>query len=119
MSTPLEQIGAAERVLDGTVVLPAPVALRAAALLARAALEDLVTTRYVLRTGKPTRMRTQLIVLRRLAGSPFADRAEHAWSALSRLCHHHAYRLDPDRAEVAGWVVEVRALAEEAAPSPP
>ena len=41
-------------------------------------------------------MRTQLICLRSyLEDAPLAARAGHAWSALSRACHHHPYELGP------------------------
>ncbi|WP_440900611.1 hypothetical protein, partial [Actinosynnema sp.] len=106
MTTPLDFLGKAELVLDGGVGLPAAVAARAAAVLTRRALELLLAALCGDRATGSAATTSLLIASRAFKGEDFAVRARHAWSALSRLCHHHAYRLDPDRAEVAGWVVE-------------
>jgi hypothetical protein len=46
-------------------------------------------------------MRTQMICLRTYLGdSELAARAGHAWSALSRACHHHPYELAPGELQV-------------------
>ena len=56
-------------------------------------------------------MRTQLICLRSyLEDAPLASRTSHAWSALSRACHHHAYELAPTAIELQSWFDVVRDL---------
>jgi hypothetical protein len=58
-------------------------------------------------------MRVQLILLRAYLGdTDLAGRAAHAWSALSRACHHHAYELAPTAAELEDWLSVVEELIE-------
>ena len=60
-------------------------------------------------------MRTQLICLRSyLEDAPLAARAGHAWSALSRACHHHAYELAPTSIELSSWLAVVSELVSSA-----
>jgi hypothetical protein len=88
---------------------------RASALLALQALEA-----TMLRVWERHRldlqgcsMRTQLICLRSyLEDAKLAARAGHAWSALSRACHHHPYELAPTSAELRSWFLAVRELIE-------
>jgi hypothetical protein len=59
-------------------------------------------------------MRVQLIFLRTYLGdAELAGRAGHAWSALSRACHHHAYELAPTAAELEGWLVVAEELVRK------
>jgi hypothetical protein len=86
---------------------------RAAALLARQALEAGVQSLWQRRSLdlEGCSMRTQLICLRSYLGDPeLAARAAHAWSALSRACHHHAYELAPTAGELGAWLPAVREL---------
>lgn len=96
----------ARAVLDGTVRLPQSIATRAAAFLARQALED--TTRALCRRAGATidraTMRSQLVIVRVLHGDQIADTANLAWTGLSNSCHHHAYELAPTVDEVRYWV---------------
>jgi hypothetical protein len=90
---------------------------RASALLACRALEVTVNRLWERRTldlqGCP--MRVQLICLRTYLGdADLAARAGHAWSALSRACHHHPYELAPTAAELRGWLAVVEELIHEA-----
>jgi hypothetical protein len=90
---------------------------RAAALLACRALEISVNRVWERRTldlqGRP--MRVQLICLRTYLGdTDLAARAGHAWSALSRACHHHPYELAPTAAELRGWLAVVEELIQKA-----
>jgi hypothetical protein len=56
-------------------------------------------------------MRTQLICLRTYLGDPdLAARTAHAWSALSRACHHHPYELAPTATELQAWFLVVDEL---------
>jgi len=63
-------------------------------------------------------MRTQLICLRSyLDDARLAARASHAWSALSRACHHHAYELSPTVADVSAAIGLVDDVVTEIAGS--
>ncbi len=87
---------------------------RTSALLALEALETSVRRLWE-RNGLAFRgcsMRTQLICLRSYLGDArLAARAGHAWSALSRACHHHAYELAPTAGELRTWFSAVEELA--------
>jgi hypothetical protein len=76
---------------------------RAAALLARQALEQGLDA-YWSERGMPLQFfgtRQQLICLREYIGDDvLAGRACHAWSSLTRACHHHPYELPPGHAEL-------------------
>jgi hypothetical protein len=64
-------------------------------------------------------MRTQLICLRSyLEDASLAARTGHAWSALTRACHHHPYELAPTSGELRSWFSVVSELIERAALSP-
>jgi hypothetical protein len=65
-------------------------------------------------------MRTQLICLRRyLDDGALAARSGHAWSALSRACHHHPYELAPTAVELGSWLSVVGDLVERVEGMPP
>jgi hypothetical protein len=89
---------------------------RAAALLARQALEESVRALWDRRALdlRACSMRTQLICLRTYLGdADLAARTAHTWSALSRACHHHAYELAPTASELQGWFGTVGDLIRE------
>ncbi|HEX9203674.1 MAG TPA: hypothetical protein VF964_06910 [Vicinamibacteria bacterium] len=93
---------------------------RVSALLARQALEASVVRLWGRRTLdlQGCSMRAQLICLRTYLGdADLAARAGHAWSALSRACHHHAYELAPTAAELRGWFSVVGELIQKVGPS--
>lgn len=89
---------------------------RASALLARQALQRSVLDLWE-RRGLDLQgcsMRAQLICLRSYLGDPdLAARAAHAWSALSRACHHHPYELAPTAGELDGWFSAVGELIQK------
>jgi hypothetical protein len=90
---------------------------RAAALLACRALEATMHRLWLRRTLdlQDRSMRVQLICLRTYLGdADLAARAGHAWSALSRACHHHPYELAPTAAELRGWLAVVEELIQKA-----
>ena len=90
---------------------------RASALLACRALEATVNRLWERRTLDLQRcsMRVQLICLRTYLGdADLAARGGHAWSALSRACHHHPYELAPTAAELRGWLSVVEELIQKA-----
>lgn len=90
---------------------------RASALLARQALEAAVHRLWEHRRLdlQDCSMRVQLICLRTYLGdADLAARAGHAWSALSRACHHHPYELAPTAAELQRWLSVVEELIRKA-----
>ena len=90
---------------------------RASALLACRALEATLNRLWERRTLdlQGCSMRVQLICLRTYLGdAELAARAGHAWSALSRACHHHPYELAPTAAELRGWLSVVEELIQKA-----
>jgi hypothetical protein len=97
---------------------------RASALLALQALEASVFRLWERRTLdlKGCSMRTQLICLRSyLEDAQLAARTGHAWSSLSRACHHHAYELAPTAGELQSWFSVVGELIQRVglSPNPP
>lgn len=96
-------LAAARTALDGELSLPPGRATRAAALLARSALEASVAG-HLARRGfavPGASMRVQLVCLRVCAGPVDGADAAWAWATLSGACHHHAYELTPTATEVA------------------
>lgn len=88
---------------------------RAAALLGRQGLELGLRRFWVRRAAglERTPMRCQLLSLPAfLRDQALAARASHAWSALSRACHHHEYELPPTHAELEGWLAETWEVAD-------
>ena len=93
---------------------------RASALLASRALEATVHRLWERRTLdlQGCSMRVQLICLRTYLGdADLAARAGHAWSALSRACHHHPYELAPTATELHAWFDVVGELIQRVGPS--
>jgi hypothetical protein len=89
---------------------------RASALLARQALEAGMYRLWERRELDLQKgpIRVQLICLRRyLDDADLAARAGHAWSELSRACHHHPYELAPTAAELQGWLSVVEELIQK------
>ena len=95
-----EMLTATQAVLSGDTDIPARRRTRAAALLARTALELAVDARLAAEGAgiEKAGMRAKLVCLRALA-SDIADDAAVAWAGLSRACHHHAYELAPTAGE--------------------
>ena len=96
---------------------------RAAALLARQALEDALDRLWRLSVPqmRQASRRTQMICLGMLLKDEalIAD-VRAVWSSLSRACHHHHYELAPTAAELEGWIQQTERLltALEPPPSP-
>jgi hypothetical protein len=112
--TPADLIASAQSLLTRTDPATAGLWPRAAALLARQALEEALDDfwrRKAIRLGRFS-TRPQLICLESYAGHQIAGRVNHAWSALTRACHHHAYELAPSLAEMQSLldtVIELQA----------
>lgn len=51
--------------------------------------------------------RAQLLCLRAHLRDGDLAGAQHAWSALTRACHHHPYELAPVVGELEGWLTAV------------
>ena len=113
--TPAEQLQWARYLLDNSNAATAGVWPRAAALLARQALEVALKTYWSAKASgtEDTSMRAQLLCLEAtLGGDEVARRAHGAWGALSRACHYHAYELAPTSEELRGWCEDVEVVIE-------
>jgi hypothetical protein len=99
----------ADRLLDGSVALGAR-ATRVAAVLARSAFEDWLDLQcqWATATKRPS-TKSKLAVLG-VDDAELGERAKRVWHGLSRMCHHHAYELQPSPHEVRQLVAEVRHL---------
>ena len=89
---------------------------RASALLALQALDSSVSRLWLHHTLEfhGCSMRAQLICLRSYLDDPrLAASIGHAWSALSRACHHHAYELAPTAGELQSWFLVVREVIQK------
>ena len=99
-ATPATSSTLADRLLRRADPATAGLWPRASALLALQALEASAARGSgsgAPSTSRAARCATQLICLRSyLEDAPLAARAGHAWSALSRACHHHPYELGAD-----------------------
>lgn len=108
--TPIELLAAAQRLLDRPDAKTAGIWPRAAALLARQALEQGLG-QYWRSKGLNLGMlatRPQLICLQAyFPDADLAGRASHTWSALSQACHHHPYELPASHSELEGWISSV------------
>ena len=110
---PIEPLGLADAILDGSITVPGASAARGAAVIARQVLEEAVERRcreLAGTTGRPT-ARSQLVLLRELGDPEIAAAARVAWDGLSRACHHHSYELQPTVREVRALVELVREIA--------
>jgi hypothetical protein len=118
---PVEILRLAEELLGRSDPATAGLWPRASSLLALQALEAGLARLW---DGNDLDLRgcampTQLICLRSyLADSGLAARAGHAWSALHRACHHHAYELAPTAGELRSWLSVVGELVR-VSPAPP
>jgi len=109
---PQEILAAARQLLDRPDSGTSGVWSRAAALLGRQAfelgLDDHWRSRGLALASLATR--PQLICLASyLPNRDVAARATHAWSSLSRACHHHPYELAASPAELRNWLDAVDA----------
>jgi hypothetical protein len=90
---------------------------RAAALMARQALESAIAQYWNAQTDtsqlSSCSMRTQLTCLPFYLDRQTARQAAYVWAALSNACHYHSYELAPTAAELTGWINEVRTVIEQ------
>lgn len=99
---PAEILEHACAVLRGDHAIPAHHASRAAAVLARQALEQRVVELCRAHDAEipNAKMRSRLIILRKVADDAVADLASVSWHGLSTSCHHHANELSPTIGEI-------------------
>ena len=110
--SPTQLLAEARGLLDDAQPGTVSVWSRASALLARQALED-VLTRYWWKTADGVdrlNMRAQLNCLRAYAGAGLASDFSYAWHALSRVSHHRPYELDPTREELDSLIATAETL---------
>ncbi|MCZ7588256.1 MAG: hypothetical protein M5U27_05205 [Gaiella sp.] len=88
---------------------------RAAALLARQAVEDAMTRVLAVRAPGAERCanRPRLLCLREYVPDELAERTAFLWATLSRACHHHPYELSPNADEINAWIGEAEAVVGE------
>ena len=112
--TPEELLAAARRLIRRPDAATAGVWPRAAALLARQALELAIAALWAVRpeaAGLSTcSMRSQLLCLTAYLGQDVATRAGYLSAALSRACHYPSYELAPTAAELTRWLDEASDL---------
>lgn len=112
---PVDLLALASSLLSRADAATAGLWPRAAAVLARQALEAALDGFWAARKlafDARSGRKQQLICLREyLADKDAAGRAHHVWQALSRACHHHAYELPPTAVELHGWIEDVRGVA--------
>ena len=105
--TPTELLAAARSLAETPKARTASVWPRAAALLARQALEQGLDLYWRSKNLKldTVATRPQLICLAAyLPDEGVAGRASHAWASLTRACHHHPYEVQANHAELASWI---------------
>ncbi|HUR50272.1 MAG TPA: hypothetical protein VMY88_12195 [Acidimicrobiales bacterium] len=112
--TPAELLLSARQILAHTGGLVPALWPRAAAILARHALESAVRDMWMSRPGYESlvhsSMRAQLITLVDIVDPQTAARAAFVWSALSEACHYHPYELAPTVGELGHWIDEVEEI---------
>lgn len=110
MNDAAELLAAARDLVNRADAATASLWPRAAAFLARQALETAMTGLWLAKLPALARcsMRAQLLSLLTAVAEPSAARrARHAYSVLSRACHHFAYDLAPTADELRTWIDEV------------
>jgi hypothetical protein len=118
--TDVDPLVAAHFVVERQSALPPGVWPRAAALLARQALEIELERFWLGREPRmnAARMRSQLTALARFARPPeVAREVRFVWAQLSRACHVGPYHLTPTSAELLRWIDVVQRFRDSQAVS--
>lgn len=109
-----ELLAAARRLIERPDAATAGVWPRAAALLARQALELALAGLWAARPAAAgldrSSMRSQLLCLTAYLDGDTATRAAYVYPALSRACHYHLYELAPTGTELTGSLNETADL---------
>jgi hypothetical protein len=126
--TPDELLAAAKGLMQRPDTLVTGIWPRAAALLARQALEaamaELWTSKSQAAEMSRCTMRSQLLCLTAYLDPSTASRAAYLFAALSRACHYHSYELAPTAAELTSWLdqaahIVTQLQAASTVPAPP
>jgi hypothetical protein len=110
----------AEHLVTGDLPLDPGAVERAAALLARQALEMCVAARLTPFGLEPSGVsfKAQLLCLQgTMADKELAREAAALWSSLSTLVHHIGYEIGPTGSDVAGLVKRTRRILERLRPA--
>ena len=113
-------VGWARELIARSDIGPAGVWPRAAAFLARQALEDTLDELWLSNmpgVEKASRASQLACLSYASPDRELADGVRIAWSGLSRACHHHAYELAPTTAELDHWISQVERLVDTLAKS--
>jgi len=106
--TPNELLAAAQALMQRPDTLVNGIWPRAAALLARQALEaamaELWASNPQAAEMSRSTTRAQLLCLTAYLDPGTARRAAYLFAALSHACHYHPYELAPTAAELTGWL---------------
>lgn len=115
--SPADTLAAARRLVDSASEGTAGLWARAAAILARQALETAIKIRLAKKIPgvEDVCFRVQLLCLFDSADEGVAGRAGYAWSTLSRATHHQGYELPPTAASLRQWISDVERLLDELA----
>lgn len=112
--SPASLLKAARSLVAGQTAADGGAWARAAAFLARQALEmqvlQALTKHYAIRE-RPS-FRSQLLAARAVLGPELAADAAYTWSALSEATHHHGYDLPPTASELEGWMTVIDRVIE-------
>jgi hypothetical protein len=111
-----ELLAAARRLVERPDAATAGVWPRAAALLARQALELALARLWADRPAAAgldrSSMRSQLLCLTAYLDPDTATSAAYLYAALSRACHYHLYELAPTATELTRWLNETTDLVK-------
>lgn len=108
--TPHELLAAARSLMQRPDAPTAGIWPRAAALLARQAIETAMAELWASQRQaahlSASSLRSQLLCLTAYLDRGTASRAAYLLAALSQACHYHSYELAPTAAELVGWLDE-------------
>jgi hypothetical protein len=108
--TPHELLAAARGLMQRPDAPVAGIWPRAAALLARQAIEAAMGEMWASKRQAAelsgSTMRSQVLCLTAYLDRGVASRAAYLLAALSQACHYHPYELAPTAAELVGWLDE-------------
>jgi hypothetical protein len=108
--TPHELLAAARGLMQRPDASTAGIWPRAAALLARQAIEAAMAEMWASKRQAAglsgSSMRSQLLCLTAYLDRGTTSRVAYLLGALSRACHYHPYELAPTAAELVGWLDE-------------
>lgn len=108
-----EMLAVAEQLVQSPHAATAGLWPRAAAVLARQALESSIREfwRHKSLALQDCTWRAQLLCLREFAPEELAREAIQAYNHLSRACHYRPYELQPNKDELLDWMASVRRVS--------